>query len=57
MKIHKKIMIVEDHPAYRAGLTQVIQGIKNLDLVGTAENGKIFLDLPAGRNGWPGSSG
>jgi DNA-binding NarL/FixJ family response regulator len=45
MKIHNKIMIVEDHPAYRAGLKQVIQGIKNLDLVGTAENGKVFLEL------------
>lgn len=45
MKIHKKIIIVEDHPAYRAGLTQVVKEIKNLDLVGTAENGKIFLEL------------
>lgn len=38
-------MIVEDHATFREGLKQVILGIENLELIGEAENGKVFLEL------------
>jgi DNA-binding NarL/FixJ family response regulator len=38
-----KIMIVEDHDLFRAGLKRVIDEIKNLELIGEAENGAVFL--------------
>ncbi len=39
-----KIMIVEDHDLFRAGLKRVIDERKNLELVGEAENGAVFLE-------------
>jgi len=38
-----KIMIVEDHDLFRSGLKRVIDEIKDLELVGEAENGQVFL--------------
>jgi DNA-binding NarL/FixJ family response regulator len=38
-----KIMIVEDHDLFRAGLKRVIDEIDDLELVGEAENGAAFL--------------
>jgi DNA-binding NarL/FixJ family response regulator len=38
-----KIMIVEDHVLFRAGLKRVIEEIKSLELVGEAENGAVFI--------------
>jgi DNA-binding NarL/FixJ family response regulator len=38
-----KIMIVEDHDLFRAGLKRVIDEIKDLELIGEAENGAVFL--------------
>jgi DNA-binding NarL/FixJ family response regulator len=40
-----KIMIVEDHILFRSGLKRVIEEIKNLELVGEAENGAVFIQL------------
>jgi DNA-binding NarL/FixJ family response regulator len=40
-----KIMIVEDHVLFRAGLKRVIEEIKDLELVGEAENGAVFLQM------------
>ena len=39
-----KIMIVEDHVLFRAGLRRVIDEIKDVEVVGEAENGAIFLE-------------
>jgi len=38
-------MIVEDHDLFRSGLKRAIDEIKNLELVGEAENGAVFLEL------------
>ncbi len=40
-----KIMIVEDHVLFRSGLKRVIDEIKDLELVGEAENGAVFIQL------------
>jgi len=38
-----RIMIVEDHDLFRAGLRRVVEEIPSLELVGEAENGAVFL--------------
>jgi len=40
-----KIIIVEDHAIFREGLKQILAGINNVELIGEAENGEIFLEL------------
>jgi DNA-binding NarL/FixJ family response regulator len=39
-----KIMIVEDHAIFREGLKKVLEGIRNIEITGEAENGAIFLE-------------
>jgi len=36
---------VEDHSVFREGLKRVISDMEDLELVGEAENGSVFLDL------------
>jgi len=40
-----KLIIVDDHPIFREGLRQILAGIQNVELIGEAENGEIFLEL------------
>ncbi|MCX6268897.1 MAG: response regulator transcription factor [Bacteroidetes bacterium] len=44
MKTKKKIFIVEDHAVFRKGLKMVIGEMDDVELVGEAENGAIFLE-------------
>ena len=41
----KKVVLVEDHAIFREGLKKVIQQMEELDLVGEAPNGAVFLDM------------
>ena len=45
MKTKKKVIIVEDHTIFREGMKRVISEIDDLELVGEAENGAVFLQL------------
>ncbi len=45
MKTKKKVMIVEDHTIFREGMKRVISEMEDLELVGEAENGSVFLQL------------
>jgi DNA-binding NarL/FixJ family response regulator len=45
-----KVYIVEDHAIFREGLKRVLEGISNIQVVGEAENGQIFLDALATSN-------
>jgi DNA-binding NarL/FixJ family response regulator len=45
MKSKRKVIIVEDHSVFREGLKRVISDMEDLELVGEAENGSVFLDL------------
>jgi DNA-binding NarL/FixJ family response regulator len=45
MKLTKKIIIVDDHSIFREGLKKIINEMEELELVGEAENGAVFLDL------------
>jgi DNA-binding NarL/FixJ family response regulator len=45
MKMKNKIIIVEDHALFREGLKRVVNEIEDLELIGVAENGAIFLDM------------
>jgi DNA-binding NarL/FixJ family response regulator len=40
-----KIIIVEDHALFREGLKRVVNEIEDLELIGVAENGAIFLEM------------
>ena len=40
-----KIMIVEDHAIFREGLKRVISEMDEVELVGEAENGAVFLEM------------
>jgi DNA-binding NarL/FixJ family response regulator len=40
-----KVLIVEDHAIFREGLKRVIEAIKDVELVGEAENGVQLLEL------------
>ncbi|MDP1621016.1 MAG: response regulator transcription factor [Bacteroidales bacterium] len=44
MKTKKRVFIVEDHAIFREGLKRVIAEIDDVELVGEAENGEIFLE-------------
>jgi len=45
MKTKKKVIIVEDHTIFREGMKRVISEMEDLELVGEAENGAVFLQL------------
>lgn len=45
MKSVTKIMIVDDHDIFRAGLKTVIQELEGVELIGEAENGQVFLEM------------
>ena len=40
-----KVIIVEDHSIFREGLKKVLEKINNVEVIGEAENGAIFLEL------------
>lgn len=40
-----KIILVDDHPIFSGGLSLLLENIVGLQVIGTAENGKLFLDL------------
>ena len=45
MKIRKKVIIVEDHTIFREGMKRVISEMEDMELVGEAENGAVFLRM------------
>ena len=45
MKSKKKVIIVEDHAIFREGLKRVIAEMPDVELVGEAENGEVFLKM------------
>jgi DNA-binding NarL/FixJ family response regulator len=45
MKAKRKVIIVEDHSVFREGLKRIISDMDDLELIGEAENGSVFLDL------------
>jgi DNA-binding NarL/FixJ family response regulator len=45
MKDRTKIFIVEDHAIFREGLKRVISEMDDVELVGEAENGAVFLEM------------
>jgi DNA-binding NarL/FixJ family response regulator len=45
MNTKTKVMIVEDHAIFREGLKRVINEMPDVELVGEAENGVVFLEL------------
>ena len=40
-----KVIIVEDHAIFREGLKRVIDEMEDVELVGEAENGAIFIEM------------
>ncbi|MCK9420968.1 MAG: response regulator transcription factor [Bacteroidales bacterium] len=40
-----KVIIVEDHTIFREGLKKVLSEIPDVELIGEAENGQVFLEL------------
>ncbi len=40
-----RVLIVDDHPVVRAGLTSLLRKVNGLKVVGTAHNGEVGLDL------------
>lgn len=45
MSRKKKVIIVEDHAVFREGLKRIIAEIEELELVGEAPNGAVFLEM------------
>ena len=45
MKIRKKVIIVEDHTIFREGMKRVISEMEEMELVGEAENGAVFISM------------
>ena len=45
MKIRKKVIIVEDHTIFREGMKRVISEMEDMELVGEAENGAVFIRM------------
>jgi len=46
-----RVLIVDDHPIFRAGLKEILSKRKEVELIGEAENGRKALDL-ARRQRW-----
>ncbi|MEI7980254.1 MAG: response regulator transcription factor [Bacteroidota bacterium] len=40
-----RIMIVEDHTIFREGLKKVLNELQDVEVIGEAENGEVFLEL------------
>jgi DNA-binding NarL/FixJ family response regulator len=40
-----KVIIVEDHAIFREGLKKVLERMNNVEVIGEAENGAVFLEL------------
>lgn len=40
-----KVMIVEDHVIFREGLKKVLESMNNVEVIGEAANGALFLEL------------
>lgn len=40
-----RVVIADDHPIFRQGLSATIEKDKNISVVGEAENGKVAIDL------------
>jgi two-component system, NarL family, response regulator len=40
-----RVLIVDDHPVVRAGLTSLLRKVNGLKVIGTAHNGEMALDL------------
>lgn len=45
MKAEITIVIADDHPIFRQGLRQLLEGVANFKIVGEADNGEIALRL------------
>ncbi len=45
MKVRTKVLIVDDHPLFRAGLSQLISTAPSLELIGEAGDGDTALQL------------
>jgi DNA-binding NarL/FixJ family response regulator len=45
MELKKKVIIVEDHSIFREGLKKIINEIEELELIGEAKNGAVFIEL------------
>jgi DNA-binding NarL/FixJ family response regulator len=45
MKTKKKVIIVEDHAIFREGLKRIITELEDLELIGEAPNGEVFLEM------------
>jgi DNA-binding NarL/FixJ family response regulator len=45
MKNLLKVIIVEDHAIFREGLKRVLDGLKNIEVIGEADNGAVFLEM------------
>jgi len=45
METKKKVLIVEDHAIFREGLKRVINEMDDLELIGEAGNGAVFLEM------------
>lgn len=45
MKNPIKVIIVEDHAIFREGLKKVLNEIRDVEVIGEAENGQAFLEL------------
>lgn len=45
MKTKKKVIIVEDHAIFREGLKRIITELDDLELIGEAPNGEVFLEM------------
>jgi DNA-binding NarL/FixJ family response regulator len=46
-----RILIADDHPIFRAGLKEVLSKVKDVELIGEADNGHKVLEL-AGKQRW-----
>jgi DNA-binding NarL/FixJ family response regulator len=45
METKTKVFIVEDHAIFREGLKRVISEMNDVELIGEAENGAVFLEM------------
>ena len=48
MQRHVKVLIADDHPIFRAGLRQVVEGDRNITVVAEADDGGAALEALPG---------